>query len=188
MSIFREIFNALIRMFTWLVVIAPWEQAVRVRLGKHVRILYAGVHIRIPFADRIYRQSIRRRISLLGTQTISTKDGIAITIASAIGYEIVDLRKLYESLHDAEDTISHEALGLISSFVVAHTIDECKAKDIEAHVIAEMDLGRYGLGRQEFFLTGFVVVKTYRLLQGGMREWTSGASLSTNDFEGKVVH
>ena len=185
MSIFREIFNAIIRMFTWLVVIAPWEQAVRVRLGKHVRILIAGVHLRIPFIDRIYRQSIRRRITLLGMQTLTTKDDVAVTISGAVGYEIVDLLKLYQTLHDADDTIAFETLGLISSFVITHNLADCRAESVQEYVVSKMNLESYGLGKQEFFLTGFAVVKTYRLLQGGVREWKAEPALMTTEHEGQ---
>ena len=185
MSIFREIFNMIIRMFTWLVVIAPWEQAVRVRLGKYVVVLKAGIHLRIPFFDRIYRQSIRRRITLIGMQTLTTKDGVAVTVSGAVGFEIVDLLKLYQTLHDADDTIAFETLGMISDFIISHDLDECRAEDVKASVENKMNLEDYGLGKQEFFLTGFAVVKTFRLLQGNVREWKVEGAFTTTNFEGQ---
>jgi hypothetical protein len=183
MGIFREIINAIIRMFTWLVIVAPWEQAVRVRFGKYTRILRAGVHLKIPFVDRIYKQSIRRRLSIMGTVTLTTKDKQAVTVNGAIGYEIVDLLKLYQTLHQPEDTITYETLGLVSGFIVTRNLADCLPHHIKAHVDAEMDLTRYGLGKQEFVLTSFAVVKTYRLLQGGMSEWTSGENLDVSTHE-----
>lgn len=62
----NELFGAIFRFFRqfqiW-VVVAPWEQAVRVRLGKHLSVLNAGVHLKLPFADLVYLQSVRLRIS-----------------------------------------------------------------------------------------------------------------------------
>ena len=65
----REILSIIGDLFTWIVIVAPWEQALRIRLGKRVKLCKAGCYLRIPFIDRIYRQSIRRRLSYFQTQT-----------------------------------------------------------------------------------------------------------------------
>ena len=183
MGIFREILHAIIKAFTWLVTVTPWEQAVRVRLGKHTKILFAGIHLKIPYIDRIYRQSIRRRLSLMGTMTLTTKDKQAVTLNGAVGYEIIDILLLYQTLHSPEDTISIEVAGLVSNFIVSRDLADCLPHHIQTYVDTHMDLTRYGLGKQQFVLTGFAVVKTYRLLQGGMADYSHGENLDTNTHE-----
>ena len=59
----RELFAQLSNVLTWVVVVAPWEQALRIRWGKTATLLKGGVYLRIPFIDRIYRQSVRKRTS-----------------------------------------------------------------------------------------------------------------------------
>ena len=184
MSIFREIVTFIKSLFTWLVVVSPWEQAVRVRLGKHVRVLGAGVHVRLPFVDNIFRQSTRRRISLIPTQTITTKDKKTITIGGAIGFEILDLLKLYQTLQDPEDTIIYEAMGHTAQFITSHDLDDCEPKDIQMEVAMKMNLATYGLGKEQFFLTDFAVVRTYRIMQGGGRDWKHGDELNTSRADG----
>ena len=44
------------------VTIAPWEQGLRVRLGRRVKLLGAGVHLRLPVLDVLYIQTVRTRI------------------------------------------------------------------------------------------------------------------------------
>lgn len=175
----REVMHQLGRLFTWLLIVAPWEQALRVRWGRHVRLLNGGTYIRIPFIDRVYRQSVRRRLSIIPPQTLTTKDGRAITVGAAIGYAIVDLRKLYDTLHDAADTIQSAVSARVASYVATHTFDECRPEQIEAHVRDGLTLGEYGLGSTEFYITNFAAVKTYRFITGEMRSWSNGQLCTT---------
>lgn len=184
MSAIREIFRELGGLLRWWVVVAPWEQAVRVRMGKHVTVLSAGVHLRIPFADRIFRQSIRRRFSSIPTQTVTTRDGQTVTVSGTMGYAIADVGKLYNTLHHAEDTINSEGQGVIARFVARNAFADCLPEAIEAHVANALDLRRYGLEGMEFFVTDFAAVRTYWLIQGQPHDWAHGRALDTTEEDG----
>lgn len=179
----RELMHQIGQLFTWLVLIAPWERALRIRLGKNVKELGPGTWIRVPFIDRVYRQSIRRRLSLISAQTLTTKDGHTITLAGSVGYQVRDLRKLYDTLHAAEDTIEAEVASKVSAFVTGRTLAECDPAALELHVREQIDLSQYGLEGQEFWLTNFVRVKTYRLLGGEIRTWSRSAGLDTEGYD-----
>lgn len=180
----QEFFRGLAGLLRWWVVVAPWEQAVRVRLGKHVRVLGAGIYWRIPGVDRIYRQSIRRRFSSVPTQTVTTKDGRAVTVSGALGYRIEDIGKLYDTLHHAEDTVQTEAAALVARFVRDCALAECTPGAVEESVTKALDLSRYGIGGVEFAITDFVAVRTYRLIQGEPKNYShDGGSLSTTYHE-----
>lgn len=170
----REILDQIGRLFAWAVTVAPWEQAIRVRAGKHTRLLKAGIYLRIPFLDRVYRQSTRRRLNVVAQQTITTKDGRAVTIAGSVGYSVKDLRKLFETLHDAVDTIECEAAGLIAEYVVTHNLRDCSPSGLAEYVNEKLDLKRYGLGDQQVIISTFAAVRTYRLMMGSPREWKVG--------------
>lgn len=184
MSSIRELFRELGGLFRWWVVVAPWEQAVRVRMGKHVCVLDAGVHLRVPFVDRVFRQSVRRRFSSIPTQTVTTRDGRTVTVSGTMGYAIADIGKLYNTLHHAEDTITSEGQGLISRFIARSDFADCLPAAIEVHVTEHLDLKRYGLAGMEFFVTDFAAVRTYRLIQGEPKDWSHGDSLTTNLEDG----
>jgi hypothetical protein len=55
----KQIIEALKGLLVWWVTVAPWERALRVRLGKRVTLLGPGVHLRIPVADRVFGDSGR---------------------------------------------------------------------------------------------------------------------------------
>lgn len=167
-----------LQIFTWFVVVAPWEQAIRVRLGKRVCKLEAGVYLRIPFADRVFKQSVRRRLSIIRPQTLTTRDRHVVTCSGAIGYAISDLQRLYDTLEAPNDTIENEVAGVIARFISAQPLADCTSDRVEVYVRDNIDLSRYGLSGQEFYMTQFATAKTYRLVMGEMGSWSRDAGLN----------
>lgn len=175
---FSTLLQQLTRALTWFFTVAPWEQAIRVRMGKRVAVLSAGVYLRIPFVDTIYKQSVRRRINTIKAQTLTTKDGRVVTCSGAVGYQIGDLGKLYDTLENANMTIENEVAGIISSYIGAHTLEECSSRELEERVHEELDLSKYGLEGQEFYVQSFATSKTFRVITGEVgTSWQSDSSL-----------
>lgn len=160
------------------IVVAPWEQALRVRFGKHVRVLRAGFHLRIPVIDVVFLQSVRRRVSSTGKQTLTTRDNHTVTIGTALGYEIADIEAVYRGLHHAEDSLQQLARQVIAKHVTAHVLTDCTPARLEG-LARELDtLKDYGLENPELAITDFAVVKTYRLI-GDQQYGAYGDHLST---------
>lgn len=179
MSIFREFLAALQQLLLWWVIVAPWEQAVRVRLGKYLRVLNAGIHFRIPFIDKIFLQSTRLRFTDMPAQTITTADGKTVTLTGTVGYTIDDIRLLYETLHHANDTIMNLTMASVAKYVRGRRLNECVPTEIEKFVSDNVHLDKYGLGHARFSLLDFAVVRTFRLIQSA--KWSSGEQLTTTE-------
>lgn len=169
MSFIQSLLEFLRSLLNWWFIVEPWEQAIRVRLGNRVKLFNAGIHVKVPFFDVLYKQNNRRRVSSIPLQTLTTKDDIALTVHGSIGYKIADILKLHMTLQDAEDSVRQEVLGCITKYVVETNSADCRPSTIIAHVVATLDLTKYGLADIEFFLNGYVSnVPTYRLIQDGM--------------------
>lgn len=181
------IFKNLFQTFSWLVTIAPWEQGLRVRFGKHITLLNAGVFIRIPFADKVYKQSIRRRLGLIKPQTLTTKDRHAVTCSGAVGYSVGDLRVLFDTLEAPNDTIENEVCALVSAFIGDRDLNDITSTNLSAYVMKHMDLSKYGLTGQEFYITSFAVVKTYRFITGDLSTWSHDSKISMQADGGSGV-
>lgn len=179
------ILQQLSRILTWWVIVAPWEQALRVRFGKKVAKLDAGIYFNIPFIDKIYKQSIRRRLNVLRAQTLTTLDRHVVTCCGAVGYSVSDLEKLYDTLEAPNDTIENEVGAIIARFIASHTLKECSSKEIEAEVMGLLDLSKYGLAGQEFYMTSFATSKTYRFITGEMYNWQRDNQLNMNSTTSK---
>lgn len=178
MTAIQTIIDAICKLFTWWIFIAPWEQAIRVRAGKHVSMHGRGVILVIPFLDRVYVQSVRRRVCNLPSQVVTSKDGVALSVGVAIAYAITDLRTLYDTLHMADDSIRAFAAAVIADFISSHDASECDAAGL-ATASSKLDFETYGLGEASIRVINIARVKTYRLITGDMITWSTGPSLDT---------
>ncbi len=181
-SSFMEGLRQLFRALQAWVTIAPWEQGLRVRLGRRVKLLRAGVHLKLPIIDVLYIQTVRTRISSLGRQIATTQDGKAITLAGAVGYAIEDIERLYRSLHHAEDTIQSLARARIARFIAAHQAAQCRSQEMETSITADLtqELAGYGLADVRVYVTEFAIVRTYRLLGDYAGGSNFGSPLATD--------
>lgn len=185
MNIIRDLIDFLKSLLTWWFIVEPWEQAVRVRFGKHVRLFGAGAHIAIPFFDAIYKQNIRRRLCSMGSQALTTKDRQILTVHSTIGYLIKDVLKLQQGLHDADGTLVQHVTARIAEDVASHDLAQCGPAEIANRVRARLDLAEYGLEVIEFVLTSYTAnVQTIRILQDGSVPYMQYAPLFTGMTSG----
>jgi regulator of protease activity HflC (stomatin/prohibitin superfamily) len=177
----RELIVQFGKLFKWWTIISPWQQAVRVRLGKHTRVLGPGVHLLVPYIDTLYLQSNRKRVILSEMQTLTTADGKTITLSGQMIYAITDIEQLYRSVHHAEDTLGAIAQGAITDFVVSHRIEDITSASIARHVLDSSDFEQYGIGEVSFNVTAFAVVRTMRLIMDTQKEWLNGSGLDTDN-------
>lgn len=178
----NELLAALQRLFGQVIfwaTIDPWEQAIRVRAGKHVRRLRPGFHLRVPILDVIHKQSVRLRSSLLPGQTLSTSDGHTLFVGAGLGYAISDIEKLYRGLRQAEDTIAQLAGSALAAEVLATARHEARPDAISAQVEARLAeaLSPFGIADVAVRVTDFAFVRSFRLIQEG--RWRDSRALST---------
>lgn len=149
------------------IIVQPWEQGIRVRRGKSVKIMGAGMYFRIPYLDSVFIQSNRLRVVAMPIQTLTSKNLSTVTLNSALGYSINDMELLYKSLYHPELTLSNMAMSEIADFVYKHNIEDLNPDIIEKAVISKLNAHNYGMKIEYFRLTNFAVVKTFRLIQDG---------------------
>ena len=163
------ILDTLARLFSsvafW-VMVQPWEQAIRVRAGRHVRRLAPGFHLRIPILDEVHKQTARLRNAIIPTQTLSTTCGATLVVGATIGYAIGDVEKLYRSLHHAEDTITQLAASAIAGVVFSMQRSEARPEIVGERVTASLRTAfePFGLGEVHVRLTDFAFVRAFRLV------------------------
>ncbi|MCE5309587.1 MAG: SPFH domain-containing protein [Acidobacteriales bacterium] len=168
-----------LRSFRCWLIVSPWENALRVRLGKRVTLLQPGFHWKLPVLDVIYLQSIRLRLSPISKQTLSTRSGQVITIAGSLGYRIDDIERLYTTIHHAEDTIAALTRSRIAEYVSSHQLEDCRPETIQAAINETLDFSQYGLGGACLYITEFAVARAYRIIGDG-NEYGWGKKLATD--------
>jgi hypothetical protein len=174
------ILQAFGKPFQWWVVVAPWERGLLIRLGRVAKVLEPGPHFRIPFLDRVYVQSIRKRTIVDTGYSVTSKDGAVLTVSIAIDFAITDVRCLYDSMANPEVTISTMAASRIAQYVSG-----CDRVDLSPDAIGS-DATRnvlprpetMGIGDFDVRVTGFAFSRALRVM---MNEYRHGSGLY--DFE-----
>jgi hypothetical protein len=182
MTWLSQIIGAIGEPFKWWVVVAPWENGLRIRLGKVAAELCPGVHFRIPFLDRIYLQSMRLRTISDTGQTLTlapdtqqagkTIDGKVVVIAVSVEYGIKSLLTLYGKLANPENVILTRVAALIAKKVSSTQSKDLTLETLEAGIADDLPAEEWGLDRVKVYIVGFAKVRTYRLLNTDYRNLT----------------
>jgi len=167
MDSIKNLLDYILSIFKIWVIIQPWEQGLRIRMGKKVKLVNGGMYFKFPYLDSYYIQSIRLRVISLPMQTVTTKDGHTVTLNGSIGYQIKDIQKMYTSLFHPELTIANIVMSALADYIYNNNIIDIKVNDVERNVLTEISNVDYGISIEYFKLIGFAVVKTYRLIQDG---------------------
>ncbi len=165
MNWITDLFNHVSKIFQWWIIVLPWEQGIRVRLGKHKTLLHKGIYLKLPVIDQVFIQTTRIRFISLPIQTLTTLDGETVTINGSVGYCITNIEKLYETIYNPESTISAISGRAIAEYVASHNIKDCLPEHIKSQGINILKESDYGLGDLQFAITGYAKVKTFRLIQ-----------------------
>ena len=184
MSWFTTALQSMTRLFKWWVVVACWEQGVRVRLGKNSKRLDPGVHFRIPFLDRIYVQSTRLRVINCPTQSISTRDKNVITFGLAVRYQIQDVVKLYQTTASVEAILLYEAISK-AAHLITTTDSDLDPASLEEQINATLPSHEYGLSDVRVSILSFCQARCYRFITGDA--WLpSGRNMDDAESSGEV--
>ncbi len=165
MNFFKDLIDYLQKLFTWWVVIMPWEQGIRITWGKEIKLLNEGIFLKLPLVHTIYVQEKRLRVINLPMQTICSKDGHPLTVGCSVGYSIDDICKLYNTLYQPDLTIANIAASKIAEQIFTLNKFECNPKIIETNINESLSKLDYGLKFEYVRITNFASVRTYRLIQ-----------------------
>jgi regulator of protease activity HflC (stomatin/prohibitin superfamily) len=155
-------------------VVSQWEQGCLVRAGQVRRklthengLFRTGVHFFVPQLDEIFQQEANSDTVLTPQQAHVTADGKSVAFNFAVRWRVVDVVKLFQSIHEAKDTLIAEIVGsaggLISTirFADAHS----ELADQVYRDIAEQ-LEEWGVELEEITLANFAQAQAVRLITG----------------------
>ncbi len=176
----RQILEIISRIVTWWVVVPPWQRALRLRLGTHQTELSAGIHLKIPYIHQVYVQNTRLLIVDTPNQTVTTADGRVVTLSAVVGYRIVDIKRVFNSIQSPKDAVNSLAMGAISAHITSRGSAECSIPAIEADLVAQLDTKDWGLTFDLIKITDFAFVKTYRFItnDGSTNFWSGSVDLT----------
>jgi regulator of protease activity HflC (stomatin/prohibitin superfamily) len=160
------------------VIVQPWQQGLRVRTGKKVKLLGPGIFFRLPYFDSVYIQEDRLRVLSMPMQTLTSKDQKTMTINGSIGYVITDIELLYNTLFHPELTVQNICMSEAADFIFKTELTDINPEAIQKVVLDKLNEKQYGMRFEYYRITNFAVVKTFRIIQD--QSWVNnGLSMDT---------
>lgn len=106
--------------------IVPQQAAYIVeRLGKYDSTMEAGLHITIPFVDRVaYRLDLKEMVLDIPPQICITKDNVQVTVDGVIFYRVIDPKAASYGVNDYETAIIQLAQTTLRSEVGKIDLDK----------------------------------------------------------------
>lgn len=140
------------------VVVPPWERVVRVRLGRHAKVLGPGPHLRIPMVDQLTHVNTRLRVETSAPVTIQNgTPGKARVLTTTVAFRITDpLRAIMAYTYPGPAVLA---------LVQAHAARLVKAD--ECRRLVSEQLAQNGIEVAALYYTDDVDARTYRLIQAG---------------------
>lgn len=166
MNTFNELIKYFSKLFVWFVVVQPWETGLRVRAGKHHKLLEAGAYLNIPYLDSFYVKSMRLTIEDTPMQTLSTADGKICTMKLAVSYKIMDLMKLFDSYEGVRSYVISAAMTACCDVVSKSSHNEIDIDKLSSQIYNKVASDHSdGLEIVSVKVIDFAYAKTFRLIQ-----------------------
>ena len=109
-------------------IVAEWQRAVVLRLGRVLGVKGPGIIFLIPFVDRPLIVDLRIVTVDIPPQTILTKDNVTVTIDAVVYYKVVDPLKAVVSVSNYAAAILNYAQTSLRDIVGQMDLDEILTK------------------------------------------------------------
>ncbi len=173
-SFFEWLLNWL-KEFKPVVVVMPWDRGVRVRAGKHTKILEPGWHLRIPILDVIIPVNTKLQWSSFPSQSLTTSDGKTITIAGNIGFRITDPLEVMMNLQQPSYSLAAFVQSIISSYIPVRSAEEIDKEEAEETATRELKEFAKGIEIEVVTIADWMYARPIRLIQESWRPETKPA-------------
>jgi len=145
------------------VIVEQWNGAVQLRFGKFIKVLYPGIHFKIPFFDSIIECPVITQSVNLPSQTLTTLDDESIVLKSIIRYKVSNIRTYLLGVMHANDVLIDTTQGMIRDVVELTTwddlvdVNETITNKVKEYVV------RWGIEVEAVTITDLGIVKSFRI-------------------------
>jgi regulator of protease activity HflC (stomatin/prohibitin superfamily) len=145
------------------VIVEQWNGAVQLRYGKFIKVLYPGIHFKIPFFDSIVECPVITQSVNLPSQTLTTLDEQSIVLKSIIRYKVSNIQTYLLGVMHANDVLIDTTQGMIRDVVELTTwddlvdVNETITNKVKEYVV------RWGIEVEAVTITDLGIVKSFRI-------------------------
>ena len=145
------------------VIVEQWNGSVQLRFGKFIKVLYPGIHFKLPFFDSIIECPVITQSVNLPSQTLTTLDDESIVLKSIIRYKVSNIQTYLLSVMHANDVLIDTTQGIIRDVVERTTwndlvdVNETITNEVKEYVV------RWGIEVEAVTITDLGIVKSFRI-------------------------
>ncbi len=145
------------------VIVEQWNGAVQLRFGKFIKVLYPGIHFKIPFFDSIIECPVITQSVNLPSQTLTTLDDESIVLKSIIRYRVSNIQTYLLGVMHANDVLIDTTQGMIRDVVELTTwddlvdVNETITNKVKEYVV------KWGIEVEAVTITDLGIVKSFRI-------------------------
>jgi regulator of protease activity HflC (stomatin/prohibitin superfamily) len=145
------------------VIIEQWNSAVQLRYGKFIKVLYPGIHFKIPFFDSVMECPVITQSVNLPSQTLTTLDEQSIVLKSIIRYKVNNIQTFLLKVMHANDVLIDTTQGMIRDVVELTkwedltNVNETITNKVKDYVV------RWGIEIEAVTITDLGIVKSFRI-------------------------
>jgi len=145
------------------VIVEQWNGSVQLRFGKFIKVLYPGIHFKIPFFDSVIETPVITQSVNLPSQTLTTLDEQSIVLKSIIRYKVSNIQTYLLSVMHANDVLIDTTQGIIRDVVERTTwddlvdVNETITNEVKEYVV------RWGIEVEAVTITDLGIVKSFRI-------------------------
>jgi regulator of protease activity HflC (stomatin/prohibitin superfamily) len=145
------------------VIVEQWNGSVQLRFGKFIKVLYPGIHFKIPFFDSVIETPVITQSVNLPSQTLTTLDDESIVLKSIIRYKVSNIQTYLLSVMHANYVLIDTTQGIIRDVVERTTwndlvdVNETITNEVKEYVV------RWGIEVEAVTITDLGIVKSFRI-------------------------
>jgi len=145
------------------VIVEQWNGAVQLRYGKFIKVLYPGIHFKIPFFDSIIECPVITQSVNLPSQTLTTLDDESIVLKSIIRYKVSNIQTYLLGVMHANDVLIDTTQGMIRDVVELTTWDDLvDVNEIITNKVKDYVV-KWGIEVEAVTITDLGIVKSFRI-------------------------
>ena len=148
-------------------IVNQWEEGVKLKFGKFIKVVGPGLNWKIPFFEQVWVTPVITQTVNLKSQTVTTLDEKSVVLSSIVRYQIHDVQKFLLGVMHANDVLVDTTQGIIRDIVENTTWNDLV--DLTKNVTPEVNeqVKKWGITVELISFPDLGEITTYRIISDG---------------------